>query len=70
MEFDPERGNRCSMCFDMRLEKTALYAFENNFPIFTTTNATSRWKDVFQVNTSGLIAAERYKNVEYWMYNW
>ena len=23
MEMDPERGNRCTMCFDMRLDKTA-----------------------------------------------
>ncbi|RYD33764.1 MAG: hypothetical protein EOP87_10435, partial [Verrucomicrobiaceae bacterium] len=24
MEMDPERGARCSMCFDMRFERTAL----------------------------------------------
>lgn len=23
MEFDPERGSRCTMCFDMRMERTA-----------------------------------------------
>jgi len=23
MEFDPERGRRCTMCFDMRMERTA-----------------------------------------------
>ena len=56
MEFSPERGSRCTMCFDMRFERTALYAFENGFPVFTTTNATSRWKDQKQVNSSGLKA--------------
>lgn len=37
------------MCFDMRMDRTALYASENNFQVFTTTNATSRWKDINQV---------------------
>ena len=31
MEYEPERGKRCTMCFDMRFERTALYAFENGF---------------------------------------
>lgn len=41
-------------CFDMRMERTALYAIEKGFRYFTTTNATSRWKDVKQVNESGI----------------
>ena len=28
MEWEPERGKRCTMCFDMRFERTALYAHE------------------------------------------
>ena len=59
MELDPERGARCTMCFDMRMERTALHAFENGFSWFTTTNATSRWKDVEQVNSSGRRAAAK-----------
>src|SRR5476651_1889416 len=35
MENEPERGIRCTMCFDMRFERTALYAHENDFSIFT-----------------------------------
>ena len=70
MEFCPERGKRCSMCFDMRLERTALYAYENGFDSFTTTNATSRWKDEAQVNASGLKAAAKYPGVEYWLSDW
>ena len=38
----------------MRMERTALYALDNGFRYFTTTNATSRWKDVKQVNESGI----------------
>lgn len=33
MEWEPERGKRCTMCFDMRFERTALYAHEHDFPI-------------------------------------
>ena len=70
MEFCPERGARCTMCFDMRLERTALYAYENGFDSFTTTNATSRWKDEAQVNGSGIKAARKYPGVEYWLSDW
>ncbi len=35
MEWEPERGERCTMCFDMRFERTALYAHENGFPVIT-----------------------------------
>ena len=70
MEFCPERGTRCSMCFDMRFERTALYAHEHSFPWITTTNATSRWKDANQVNASGLTAASKYEGVSYWVYDW
>ena len=69
MEFDPERGPRCTMCFDMRLDKTAQYAATHGFPTFTTTNATSRWKDQDQVNSSGMRAGRMW-GVEYWLYDW
>ena len=70
MEFCPERGARCTMCFDMRLERTALYAHEHGFDSFTTTNATSRWKDEAQVNAAGIKAAAKYDGVEYWLSDW
>jgi len=70
MEFCPERGARCTMCFDMRLERTALYAHEHGFDSFTTTNATSRWKDEAQVNDSGMRAAAKYKGLSYWLSDW
>ena len=67
-EYDPERGTRCTACFDMRMEVTAAYASEHGFECFTTTNATSRWKDVKQVNDSGLRA--EMPGVRFWKYNW
>ena len=35
LEWEPERGARCTQCFDMRFERTALYAFENDFRVFS-----------------------------------
>lgn len=70
LEYEPERGARCTECFDMRMEVTALYAHINSFQWFTTTNATSRWKDVKQVNDSGIIAAAKYPDLEFLEYNW
>ena len=49
MEGDPERGKRCTMCFDLRMEVTADYAAGHDFQVIATTNATSRWKDAEQV---------------------
>ena len=70
MEFDPERGRRCSVCFDMRMERTALYAHEHGFDAVATTNATSRWKDAKQVDAAGYTAVERYPTLVYWAQNW
>ena len=70
MEFAPERGARCTMCFDMRMERTAAYAREMGFTHFTTTNATSRWKDQDQVNDCGRRAASATDGVEYIEYDW
>ena len=70
LENEPERGKRCTVCFDMRFERTALYAHENNFKIFATTLGISRWKDLEQINNSGLKAANRYNSLGFWDFNW
>ena len=70
LEDEPERGESCTVCFDMRFERTALYAYENNFKIFATTLGISRWKDLDQINNSGLRAANRYNNLGFWDFNW
>jgi len=70
MEWEPERGKRCTMCFDMRFERTALYAHEHGFPVITSSLGISRWKNMEQINQSGLRAAEPYPDVQYWTFNW
>lgn len=70
MENEPERGIRCTMCFDMRFERTALYAYENGFDIISSSLGISRWKDMNQINESGIKSASAYPGIEYWAYNW
>lgn len=70
MEHEPERGKRCSMCFDMRFERTALYAHEHGFPVISSSLGISRWKDMNQINDSGIRAAAHYPSLVYWTYNW
>ncbi|USQ14275.1 epoxyqueuosine reductase QueH [Legionella lytica] len=70
LEWEPERGKRCSMCFDMRFERTALYAHEHGFPVISSSLGISRWKDMNQINDSGLRAAAHYPELVYWTYNW
>ena len=70
LEFEPERGARCSACFDMRFERTALYAYEHDFKVIVSSLGLSRWKDMDQLNACGIRAAGRYEGMVYWTYNW
>src|ERR1700760_1967488 len=70
LEWEPERGARCTMCFDMRFERTALYAHEHGFPVITSCLGLSRWKDMDQINASGTRTAAKYPGITYWTYNW
>lgn len=67
---DPERGERCGMCFDMRFVKAAQYAHENGFKTITSCLGISRWKDFDQVTRAGINAAAQYPDIKYWGYNW
>lgn len=69
LEKEPERGNRCTKCFFYRLNKTAEYAFNNNFPLFTSTLSISRMKNIYQIFECGKQAATLYPGVEFWDYN-
>ena len=69
-ETDPERGLRCSICFDMRLQKTAEFAVANGFSAFATTISISRWKDFDQVCRAGRAVAARFPSLTYWDCNW
>ena len=68
-EEDPERGERCSMCFEMRFVKTAEYAHQHGFKVITSCLGISRWKDFDQVTRAGIKAASLFPGVSYWAYN-
>lgn len=70
LEMEPERGKRCTVCFDMRFERTALYAHEHGFKVISSSLGISRWKDMNQINDCGVRAASRYQDVDYWTFNW
>ncbi|MFA6677375.1 MAG: epoxyqueuosine reductase QueH [Bacteroidales bacterium] len=67
---EPERGKRCQKCFDIRMIESARYASEHGFELFTTTLATSRWKDLKQVSAAGHAAEAMYPSVKFWDRNW
>jgi hypothetical protein len=53
LEKEPERGNRCTICFNLRLEKTAILAKENNYDYFGTTLTVSPYKNCYLINQIG-----------------
>jgi len=63
MEWEPERGIRCTTCFDMRFERTALFAYEHGFDVFTSCLGISRWKNMTQIKSCGERAAARYEGM-------
>ena len=69
-EMDPERGQRCSLCFEMRFVKTAEYASSHGFEAITSCLGISRWKDFDQVTRAGMKAASLFPGVSYWAHNW
>jgi len=68
-EDEPERGARCTTCFDMRFEVTAKYAKEHGYDLISSTLGISRWKDMNQINGCGYQSGALY-NVPYWDFNW
>lgn len=65
----PERGPRCLACFGFRLLRAAKYAATHGYDILTTTLASSRWKDLAQVDSAGRLAVKE-TNVIWWNQNW
>ena len=50
LENEPERGKRCSVCFEMRLTRVMQYARENGYSAVASVLGVSRWKNLAQVN--------------------
>ena len=53
LENEPERGNRCTVCYRLRMRRAAQYAKENGFDWFTTTLSISPHKDAKRINAIG-----------------
>lgn len=59
-ETEPERGNRCLMCFDIRLRKTFELAKKLKFEVVTSTLSISPYKNTKQINRVGVILSQEY----------
>lgn len=70
LESEPERGARCRVCFDVRMEATAQAAESLGIALFTTTLAGSRWKRLDQIREAALAAQARHPGTEYWDKDW
>ena len=66
-ENEKEGGQRCHLCYELRLEKTALIASQNNFAYFCTTLTVSPYKNAQVINELGESLAKKY-NLN-WLYS-
>ena len=62
-----ERGARCTICFNLRLEKTAEIAKKNNFDYFCSTLTVSPYKNATLINKIGNNLSNKY-NIK-WLYS-
>ena len=60
LEDEPERGKRCNVCFNIRLEKTAIKAKELKYDYFATTLTVSPYKNSKLINEIGLSLQDKY----------
>lgn len=60
MEECPEGGDRCGVCFALRLEESAKYASTNGFDYFTTSLTISPLKNAERLNNIGQSAGAKY----------
>lgn len=56
----PEGGERCFLCYELRLREAAEYATRGNFDYFTTTLSISPLKNAQKLNEIGLNLAKQY----------
>ena len=60
LEDCPEGGDRCTVCYELRLREAAKTAAEGGFDYFTTTLSISPLKDAERLNSIGKELAEEY----------
>lgn len=63
-ELDKEGGERCHICYKLRLEKACRYAKENGYDYFGTTLSVSPYKNSQVLNNIGKTLEEKY-NIKY-----
>lgn len=64
LENEPERGNRCSICFHLRLKRVMEYAIANGYNKVGSVLGVSRYKNLEQVNRMAQKASEE-TNIPY-----
>lgn len=67
LEKEPEKGKRCTVCFDLRLDYTAKKAKALNYNYFCTTLTVSPYKNSELINKIGKEKQEKY-NIN-WLYS-
>lgn len=60
LEHIPEGGERCFKCYNLRLEKTAILAKENDYDYFGTTLTVSPYKNSQKLNQIGEELSNKY----------
>lgn len=60
LEREPERGKRCTICYKMRMEKTAIIAKKNSYDYFCTTLSVSPYKNANLINLIGKELEKKY----------
>ncbi len=60
MEQEPEGGERCFVCYEMRLKESAILASKLGFDYFTTTLSISPHKNAVKLNEIGMKYAKEY----------
>lgn len=66
-ENEREGGSRCHLCYELRLNKTAIIAKENNFEYFGTTLTVSPYKNASVLNMLGEKLSKKYNVL--WLYS-
>ncbi len=60
LEKEKEKGKRCNICYQMRMEKAAVLAKKGNYDYFCTTLSVSPYKNVNLINEIGENLAKKY----------
>ena len=66
---EKEGGQRCTMCFALRMKEAMQYASENDFDYMTTVMTISRHKDSVVLNKIGERLQKSHPNVKYFYSN-